>query len=234
MPLKTWISNLWRMAFRKSLVERELDEELNTFLEELVERQVRTGISPENAREEVIVKVGDLDKIRDRILKERRAPLRTAMAFALVGLVCFAVGAGMTAAVWWDDPARLESFLQPSPRTAEPVLPGLRALVSIDDPDGSSRLLARTPPEFTARTFSVSIVPFFEDMALDPDTGLPLQDARVFRRDGSSRASRDRQGRYSMDLRVGWSYTLVIDTESRFLTGFGARRLWPVTLEALQ
>ena len=50
MPLLTRLSCLWRNLIHKDLVERELTEEVQAYLELLVEGKIKEGLKPAEAR----------------------------------------------------------------------------------------------------------------------------------------------------------------------------------------
>jgi len=54
-----------RRVFRRSVVERELNEELQFFLDHHIEENLARGMSPEEARREALLTVGSLLRVKD-------------------------------------------------------------------------------------------------------------------------------------------------------------------------
>jgi phosphotransacetylase len=50
MPTMTRIKSLWRNLFAKQRNDRELDDELRSYVDQLAEEKVRQGVTPEEAR----------------------------------------------------------------------------------------------------------------------------------------------------------------------------------------
>jgi len=61
----------WRVAtrvlFARNRVEQDLDDELRAFVDELVQRRIREGIPPAEARRQVLVEVGRVDALKDGV-----------------------------------------------------------------------------------------------------------------------------------------------------------------------
>ncbi len=67
MPLLPRLSNLWRNLFLKDRVEQELDEELQTYLELLIETRIKQGLSPEEARRQALIELGGVEQVKERV-----------------------------------------------------------------------------------------------------------------------------------------------------------------------
>jgi len=70
-----WIYKLplrLRSLFRKTGVERELDDELRFHLEKLMEEKVGKGMTPEEARYAALRELGGMDQIKEECREMRR------------------------------------------------------------------------------------------------------------------------------------------------------------------
>jgi hypothetical protein len=55
MPLLARLSSLWRNLFHNARRERELTEEIDAYLEMLVEQKVKEGLDPAEARRAALI-----------------------------------------------------------------------------------------------------------------------------------------------------------------------------------
>jgi hypothetical protein len=128
MPFLSKMVNLWRNIFRRRQVEQDLNDELQAYVEEMVERKVQAGIAPEAAREAVLLELGGMDRITE-LVREQRIGLGVLPKIgvaALIAIVAFAGGIGTAlAAMPWVNPP-------------EPVEPGYLKVV-IDSENAPSR-----------------------------------------------------------------------------------------------
>ena len=115
MPLR--IKGLWRRV-RTSLFGangEEVDEELSYHIARQTELHVAAGMTQEEARRQAPIAFGGIEKTREQCHEERTAAplesvlrdvryafrgLRRAPAFAIAGVLTFAVGIGATTAVF--------------------------------------------------------------------------------------------------------------------------------------
>src|SRR5687768_14818669 len=67
MPLKARVTNLFRNLFRRSAVERELDEELRAAEDALRDRYVAGGMREEAARRAARIDLGGIEPVRDAV-----------------------------------------------------------------------------------------------------------------------------------------------------------------------
>src|SRR5881296_1599257 len=121
-----------RSLFRATLVERELDEELQYHIERQVELNVERGMAPEEARRAALLAMGGLEQhkeacrdrrnvqIVDYMIRDVRYGLRLlgrSPIFATVAVLSLALGIGANAAIFQlIDTVRLRSLPIANPR----------------------------------------------------------------------------------------------------------------------
>jgi predicted permease len=67
MPLPSRLSSLWRNLFRKARKEEELSEEIETYLEMLIEIKTREGLNPGEARRAALLELGGMEQVKERV-----------------------------------------------------------------------------------------------------------------------------------------------------------------------
>ncbi|HKG21293.1 MAG TPA: ABC transporter permease [Blastocatellia bacterium] len=67
MPLLTRLSSLWRNLFHKARTERELTEEINAYLEMLIELKIKEGLNAEEARRAALIELGGKEQVKEKI-----------------------------------------------------------------------------------------------------------------------------------------------------------------------
>jgi hypothetical protein len=75
MPLLPRLSSLWRNLFRKVRKDQELTEEIDSYLEMLIEQKIEEGLAPAEARRAALIELGDREQVVEL--------LRTLFLFAL-------------------------------------------------------------------------------------------------------------------------------------------------------
>src|SRR5918997_1127545 len=71
MPLMPRLVSLRRNLLHKDSVDRDLAEELDTYLEMLVAAKVAEGLNPEDARRAALIELGGVDQVKERVREVR-------------------------------------------------------------------------------------------------------------------------------------------------------------------
>src|SRR5215510_13799767 len=67
MPLLARLSSLWRNLFHKARKEQELTEEIDAYLEMLVEQKIEDGLDPADARRAALIELGGKEQVKESI-----------------------------------------------------------------------------------------------------------------------------------------------------------------------
>lgn len=71
MLLRAKAVSLFRSLFRKSRLDREMNEEIESYLEELVERKIRSGSTAEKARRDALLEIGGVEQVKEEVRSRR-------------------------------------------------------------------------------------------------------------------------------------------------------------------
>jgi hypothetical protein len=131
MPFLSKMIRFRNNLFHRRQVERDLNDELQAYVDEMTERRIQAGLTLEAARESVLLELGGIDRIKDLVRQQRIGfgNLRSVGLTAIVALVAFVSGVSAAAGVLrWKAPAPLLSTAAPIPVKAGsqhlPVLEG--------------------------------------------------------------------------------------------------------------
>ncbi len=71
MPLLPRVSSLWRNLFHKSRTEQELTEEIDAYLEMLIEQKIKDGLNPAEARRAALIELGGREQVKEQVREAR-------------------------------------------------------------------------------------------------------------------------------------------------------------------
>ncbi len=127
MPLWSRVTGTLRSIFHKGRLDRELDDELRSYLDLLTDEKIAAGLEPERARRAARLELGGVEQVKeqvrdrrlgaalDTLLRDVRYGVRTlarSPGFTVVATLILAVGVGATSALYTTIDAAL---LRPLP-----------------------------------------------------------------------------------------------------------------------
>lgn len=130
MPIISWLRTVVQTWFRRDDVYRDLDEEMASSLELLVDEKIAAGADSDTARHQALLELGGIDRVREQVWESRagtglghlawelRHALRTLKkwpGFSAVAILSLAIGIGVNAVLFTIFQA---AFLRPVPGIA--------------------------------------------------------------------------------------------------------------------
>ena len=115
MPTLPWFRSTFQSLTNKERLDRDLDEELQAYLDLLVGEKVQQGMSPEAALREARIELGGTEQVKeevresragaalDTLIRDARLAFRTLRknpGFTVVAVVILAIGIGADTALF--------------------------------------------------------------------------------------------------------------------------------------